>query len=457
MTRARASFAGCALVGLIGTALALYFCATLNPERTSLPVMIVVIGGAAVMASIAFIALAAPVETRLNVLLIAGSSAVALYLLEASLLVSRPLRLAVGEFIGTEDSRSKVQVIRDLRAQGQEAFSNFLPTLHARGPQGAVGDGTTVVPLGSISRAVAVTCNEGGRWLAFEADEHGFNNPAGIWPAARQSPVDILALGDSFTEGDCVVPPMNMLGWLRATHPRTLNLGVMGNGPLLQLAGLVEYGPVVRPRTVLWFFFEGNDLLDLQAESAAPMLRRYLDSDFRQNLPARQDEVDALLRPLLEKAFNEAEAREAPRPLLRSIVDAMLLRHLRHALRADRVVSAEIVPEESVALAGIDNLVRVLRRAQDVAERWDGRIVFVYLPMWTTVARRDQPTRLRDAVLSAVRELGMATVDPYAAFLAQPEPQRTHFRFPASHYNEVGYRLVAETIRAAGVLPPASP
>lgn len=457
MTGSRASFAACAVVGAVSAALAVYFQAVLNPDRTPLPVIVVLVGGATLMAVAAFAALRASVETRLNVLLVAGSGMVALYFLEIALLAFQPLRLAVGEFVGTEDSRSKVQVIRDLRSGGRDAFSNFLPTLHARSPKVAAGEETALVPLGSVSRAIAVTCNEGGRWLAFEADEHGFNNPAGLWPTARQAPVDILALGDSFTEGDCVPPAMNILGWLRAAYPRTLNLGVMGNGPLLQLAGLAEYGPVARPRTILWFFFEGNDLVDLQSELAAPFLRRYLDSDFRQDLPARQDEVDALLRPLLERALSDAEAREAPRPLMRSIADALLLRHLRHALRADRVVSAEMMQEESMALAGIGDLVRVLRRARTVAEGWNGRIVLVYLPGWTSVARPERPSELRAAVLSAVRELGLPVVDPHAAFLAQPDPGRAFFRFPGSHYNEAGYRLVAEAIRAAGVLPPPAP
>lgn len=48
--------------------------------------------------------------------------------------------------------------------------------------------------------------------------------------------------------------------------PRTLNLGMGGIGPLHELAILKEYGSVVRPKVVLWVYYEGNDLADLSHE-----------------------------------------------------------------------------------------------------------------------------------------------------------------------------------------------
>ena len=69
-----------------------------------------------------------------------------------------------------------------------------------------------------------------------------------------------MAVGDSFTHGACVPSEDNFVGVIRADHPATANLGMDSNGPLLMLASLKEYALRFRPKTVLWFYFEGNDL-----------------------------------------------------------------------------------------------------------------------------------------------------------------------------------------------------
>lgn len=459
MERSRLSLTACLIVAVAAAFLAAYFYVTLDVRRTPLPVMAVLVGGSALTAVAGLIAARASAPVRGNFLLATISALFALYLIEVIFLAFPPLQLMIGEWIGTEDSRSKTQVIRDMRAEGRQAFGNFIPRVGAFLPSGTGGGAPDLVALGSMAGTTAVVCNEAGRWLVFEADERGFNNPPGLWAAAQASVggADILALGDSFVEGDCVSPSMNIPGRLRATHPLTINLGVMGNGPLLQLGGLVEYGPVLRPRTVLWFFFEGNDLGDLQAELRSPVLRRYLDSDFRQVLVARQDEIDRHLRPILDATFAAGADGEARKTAVRALIDTLLLRRLRHALRADRVVSSEVTtaPLEQ-GTGSLDDLLQVLRRAQATADTWSGRVVFVYLPGWASVSSGNQPNTLHEEVLAAVRGLNLPVVDLYTVFRAQTDPGRTLFRFAGSHYNEAGYGLVAETIQKAGVLPAAA-
>src|SRR5262249_23529041 len=132
-------------------------------------------------------------------------------------------------------------------------------------------NGGEFLPLAGIASKIVVLCNENGEWLKFRSDIHGFNNPGNAW---EQQPVDIATLRDSFVQGYCV--ENNFVRLIREQHHATLNLGVEGDGPLLSLATLKEYASVVRPRIVLWFFYEGNDLSDLTAERKSPLLRRYL-------------------------------------------------------------------------------------------------------------------------------------------------------------------------------------
>lgn len=445
----RLALAACLAVAVGGSLAAVYFVLTFDAARTPFSVAIVVIGGAGAAALTALLALRWSLAAQANFLLVAISGLVGLYAIETALVASRPLRLGLGAAFAAVDSRSKLQVIRDLREEGRATWSSFAPSLVVSSPSGMGSPDRPFLPLGSIPESTAVSCNEAGRWLVYETDEHGFNNPRGLWGTGA---VDILALGDSFTHGACVPPAENILGWLRRTHPRTLNLGAMGNGPLLQLAGLIEYGALARPRTVLWFFFEGNDLIDLRNERRNPLLNRYLEAGFSQGLPSQRERIRALLEPYLDAAFRVAEA--ASPSAWRTAVDMAMLRHLRHALRLDRVLSPTAeVPRDQPSVEGLEDLSRILGMARTMAGGWDGQVVLVYLPAWTTVVdERQRPNVQHDAVIAAVRALGVPVVDAYAAFRAHPDAARL-FRFPGSHYNEAGYRLVAETVRAAGVMP----
>ena len=74
--------------------------------------------------------------------------------------------------------------------------------------------------------------------------------------------IEYILVGDSFTMGQCVNRPNDIASVLRKlSKSSVLNLGYGGNGPLLQYATLREY---LNPKKyVLWLFFEGNDILDL--------------------------------------------------------------------------------------------------------------------------------------------------------------------------------------------------
>lgn len=92
-------------------------------------------------------------------------------------------------------------------------------------------------------------------------DEAGFCNPDGHERAAGQ--VEILALGDSFT--DCNVPAEQTWPALLQTYSgrRTYNLGVSGIGPYEYVQILKQFGLQRDPRVVIMNIYEGNDLRDV--------------------------------------------------------------------------------------------------------------------------------------------------------------------------------------------------
>lgn len=89
-------------------------------------------------------------------------------------------------------------------------------------------------------------------------DSHGFRNPEEL------STASVVAIGDSFLEG-VLVPGDQLVSAQLAERlgVEVANLGQSGYGPPQQLAVLRRFGLELQPDAVVWFFFEGNDLLDV--------------------------------------------------------------------------------------------------------------------------------------------------------------------------------------------------
>ena len=194
------------------------------------------------------------------------------------------------------DTRNASEVIADLNKSGVDTIPFVSPGNNLfverdgyRESVISVG-GTEVIPLAGISNKLTLLCNENGQWVSYKSDAHGFNNPdPAIWKSAG---VDIAALGDSFAQGYCVPPEKSFVGLIRQRYPVTLNLGIAGDGPLMMLATMREYLDEIKPKIVLWFYCEDNDLVELQGERRTALLTRYLEGDFKQSLIAQQTDID---------------------------------------------------------------------------------------------------------------------------------------------------------------------
>ncbi|GMU21745.1 MAG: hypothetical protein AMXMBFR13_18350 [Phycisphaerae bacterium] len=99
----------------------------------------------------------------------------------------------------------------------------------------------------------------------YQADAWGYRN--------RQvtQPVDVVTLGDSFTEG-CNVSDDQAWPVLFAsdTGLSVYNLGMTGYSPLNNRAALAEHLPRLRPRQVLCMIYEGNDFEIKERELKRP-------------------------------------------------------------------------------------------------------------------------------------------------------------------------------------------
>ncbi|MCA9553693.1 MAG: hypothetical protein KC933_26875 [Myxococcales bacterium] len=324
---------------------------------------------------------------------------------------------------GTPDSdaRSVLEVVRDLNAKGTPAVPALLSS-YAR------ASGSELVPLGGVADATTVFCNEAGQYVIYRSDEDGFNNPPD-----GPGEVEFVVLGDSFAHGQCVPQGMDVAGRLRARGHTALNLGCAGTGPLSALGALLEYGLAAYPKTVLWFYYEGNDPLDLEAELRSPTLARYLDGAPHQGLRARRADVEAYWRAYLARVPDPGRAAVLnPQEILRSIISLRRIRRLFDL--TSTFPSATAVSLRQVLSVGVAATKEV-----------DAEVVFVYIP---ASARLDNP-RFQDhrrEIFDVAIELGLRTIDFAETVSGHPDPKSLYPNRGLGHFDEDGYELLTETI-----------
>ena len=217
-----------------------------------------------------------------------------------------------------------------------------------------------------------------------------------------------------------------------------MNLGVGDTGPLAQLGILKEYAAALKPRTVLWFFYEGNDLITLRLELKNPSLKRYLQAGFRQGLIRHHNKIDQAVLSHIDEAREHMSKFSSVWG--QRIYTVLSLRYLRARLG----IIVDSGGEEMLPA-----LKNVLAEGKAEVARWGGELVFVYLPGWqryyggSGLASEEDTTRL--AVLTRVRSMGIPVIDIHEIFAALDDPAKM-FPRPGKHYNKLGNQTAATAI-----------
>jgi hypothetical protein len=272
--------------------------------------------------------------------------------------------------------------------------------------------------------------------MIYLSDRYGFNNPDSEWDAKE---VEWLLTGDSYTEGVAVEPGQDIAGQLRViTQESAINIGRSGNGPLMELAELTEYAGVIKPKRVLWIYYRNDIIYDLQRDKKNPLLMRYMEDGFSQNLINRQKEIDSRL----EKYILEAKVQAKVQAQVQT--QPYKTRWIRlHAVRSIIEFDGDIDVEDPL-------FAKILTKAKAKVDSWGGELYFVYLPGYDRWYYKAISHNFREKakVIEVVKGLNIPVVDIHQEiFVDHPDFLALFpFRLTKHHYNADGYNEIAKAI-----------
>jgi hypothetical protein len=332
------------------------------------------------------------------------------------------------------DTRSKSQIYRDLVIKDPSITSVASPS-YVNDPD------HKLFFLSGIAKSKTIDCNENGYYSIYQSDRYGFNNPDKEW---NKKEIEYLLVGDSFTQGACVNRPDDITSILRSLSQKSaLNLAYRGSGPLMSYATLKEYYKI-KTKNILWLYTEGNDLDDLKNELNKNILKNYyLDKNFRQNLDQKQDYINKQTKKIIIKAMNKQDEVIYQEFKNRTFKNK-ILKFIRLSRTKKLIKSFFIVKKKN--LLPIKEFEEILFLAKKFALKNNSNFYFIYLPQQERYTKKIDDKNYNDVKL-IVNKLGIDFIDLHEDLFSKERNPLELFPFKMwGHYNEIGYKKVAEKI-----------
>ena len=299
-------------------------------------------------------------------------------------------------------------------------------------------------PLSGISKKLTIYCKkeENKKFVTYESDRYGFRNEDINWDKKN---IDFVLLGDSFVQGSCVTADKTINSQLSQISKNklnekinTINLGFSGNGPLLEYATLKEYLKYIDAKRVLYFFYEGNDFLNLHLELKDPFLKKYLDDKFQQKLIKKQIDIDRVNYNLLEQEIKKRNV---------GLYDFIKLGKLRSLL--GRFLNKKLKLQNSKSYEKNYQIYNdILINLKKLTKSQNAELYFIYLPYISRFSSydHDQNYEIYSKVMSMVKDLDIKYIDLLSEVKSEINDPLSMFERKGQHLNETGYKFVAEII-----------
>ena len=273
-------------------------------------------------------------------------------------------------------------------------------------------------------------------------DHNGFRNVTDLNSA------DVVVIGDSFVEGLTVTDAELTTSRLARLQGKVVaNLGQSAYGPLQELVVLKRYGLPLQPHSVVWMFFEGNDLGDVIDYHRA--IRN--PPGFWPSFWARSFTRNALKEV---KRLSSAPT-EKPSGVKRS---GVLQTSNGNGLTLYFMYQTPPLTQEN--LGALDETAATIETAHKLCAAQGARLIFVYVPTKFRVFHSfcrfpqesncrdwvvsDLPDRLQKAVGSISPEVGYLDLTP--ALMDAVKAGKIPYYPDDEHWSPEGHKVAAEAI-----------
>ena len=332
------------------------------------------------------------------------------------------------------DLRTKREVLRDFELEGITAYPAIFPQLFVKN-NGING----VFPLGGISNALSVHCNESGKWAIFTSDRYGFNNIDSLY----NDSVDTVLIGDSFTQGACVQQNETIAAHMSRSGFKTISLGMEDNDPVLEFATLLEYVPVLKPKNIVWLYYEGNDLRGIPSEMQSEILQKYFnDVSFSQNLAQNQSNMDGRLKEFIKEYDDDENKYSNIITSVKKIITFYFLRQMIENAFPDD--NKKVTYDKSFEI-----FKDILIRANNFTKVNNQNFYFVYLPQFARYDGNKIGLDYKAQIIDFINEQNITIID-FDITLGNLEDPLSIFPYRKNgHYTGNGYKLVSDDITKA--------
>ena len=344
------------------------------------------------------------------------------------------------------DRRTKYEIYKDLKEN-----EDIRPGTY---PYQFLKEHLTLLPLSTFSKKKIIYCNENGYYSIYKSDRFGFNNLDNIW---NEDTINYLLIGDSFTNGACVNSEDNIAGNLKKLSQKNnvLNLGVGGGGPLTEYAIFKEYVPNIKKiNRILWIYYEGNDLSNINEERGNNILKNYLKENYSQNLIIRNTEINNFLEDKLNHEEEKAN-KELKDKKIKYLTDILKLSKTRGLLigSISQIFNTKNSINNSSELnyENVKNIFyKIINNVKKFADKEDTKLYFIYLPDSSRYVNNNNTNTFKhyDKVLNLIKSLNIPIIDVNENLGKVSDNPLEFYSFgtTGNHFNENGYKKVSEII-----------
>lgn len=331
------------------------------------------------------------------------------------------------------DERTKIEVFNDLKKIENDIFVSMYPMAHL------TAENQSIFPLSGVSNVKSIHCNENGYYSKYKSDRYGFNNPDTEW---NKDTIDYMLVGDSYTHGACVNRPDDIASGLRKiSNKSVLNLGFTGNGPLLEYATLKEYLNK-DIKKVIWIYYAGNDLQDLTRELKNPILSRYLNPNFSQNLLLKQNEVNMINKKILSKIIVDTKFNNLKK---NSKFKYKILKFLQLDKTKDKI--KVLMLKKDHKLDNLEKFKIILQNTNNLVLNNKSKLYFVYIPDFEIYRNKLYPKHHENIIESIVKKMNIPFINIHRELFSKKNDPLKYYPFKIRHhFTPEGYFEIAKTI-----------